>query len=84
MAYETKPNTGTLFQNSKTNDRQPDHSGNLLVDPSLIPAIQAGKRLRIAAWNKKTQAGDSILSLAVSEAQEQRNSGPSSDDGAPF
>jgi len=81
MAYETKPNTGTLFVNQKTNERQPDHSGNLLIDPSLIPAIQAGKRLRIAAWNKKTQGGDNILSLAVSEAHESR---PSSNDGAPF
>lgn len=70
MAYEQKPNSGTLFLNDqKTSDRAPDMSGRLLIGKDLIPAIERGETLRIAAWEKQTSNGGSLLSIAVSEPQ---------------
>lgn len=74
MAYEQKPNSGTLFLNDqKTSDRAPDMSGRLLIDPSMIPAIERGETLRIAAWEKQTSNGGSLLSIAVSEPQKRED-----------
>ena len=70
MAYEQKPNSGTLFLNDqKTSENAPDMSGRLLIDKSMIPAIERGDALRIAAWEKQTNNGGSLLSIAVSEQQ---------------
>ena len=74
MAYEQKPNSGTLFLNDqKINDRAPDMSGRLLLDKSMIPAIERGEMLRVAAWEKQTSSGGSLLSLAVSENQKRED-----------
>lgn len=75
MAYEQKPNSGTLFLNDqKTSDRAPDMSGRLLIGKDLIPAIERGETLRIAAWEKQTSNGGSLLSISVSEPQNRDDS----------
>ncbi len=58
MAYEHKPNTGTLFINSKTNENQPDLKGEINID---------GKVIRIAAWKKTTKSGLDMYSLKVDD-----------------
>ena len=68
MAYEQKPNSGTLFLNDKNgNERAPDMSGKLLIGKDMIPLIESGEMLRIAAWTKGTSTGGTLLSLAVSQ-----------------
>lgn len=80
MAYEQKENSGTLFLNSeKSSDRAPDMSGRLFIGKDLIPAIERGDMLRIAGWEKVTQSGGGLLSLAVSEERKREGGEPSPD-----
>jgi hypothetical protein len=65
MAYEAKPNTGTLFNNEKKNEKQPDYTGTF-KDAS-------GKTWRLAAWVKEGQKGK-FLSILASEPQLQGGS----------
>lgn len=53
-------NTGVLFVNNKENERQPDYTGNIVVN---------GKDYRLAAWKRTSQNGREYLSVAVSEPQ---------------
>ena len=77
--YERKANTGTLFANEKENDRQPDFTGPILIDKSMIPLIESGVELRIAGWNKESASGMKMVNVAVSEKQ-----APKQTDDAPF
>lgn len=56
MSYDNT-NTGALFANDrKTNDRQPGFTGKVDVE---------GKEYWLSAWAKKTKAGKSFMSLAL-------------------
>lgn len=56
--YTPKPNTGTLFKNTKkTNDKHPDYYGSLLV---------GSKEMRLAAWVKDGKNGK-YMSISLSE-----------------
>lgn len=56
-------NKGILFnEQAKKSERSPDWTGKLDVE---------GKEYRIAAWERTTKTGTPILSLAISEPQEQ-------------
>lgn len=57
--YEQKPGTGVLFQNKKTDERQPDYKGEIL---SL-----EGKKLSIAMWKKTSSKGAEYFSVSISE-----------------
>jgi hypothetical protein len=73
MAYEQKPNSGTLFLNDKNgNERAPDMSGKLFIGKDMIPLIERGEMLRIAAWEKGTTSGGTLLSISVSQPQAQK------------
>lgn len=78
-SYERKQNTGTLFQNDKQNDRQPDFTGPILIDKSMIPLIERGVELRIAGWHKESASGLKMINVAVSEKQQ-----PKENDDVPF
>ena len=72
MAYENRPNTGTLFINQKkTTENQPDLRGTVYVDRTMIEnLLKKGTplvELSLAAWNKESAKGVVYLSLAVSE-----------------
>ena len=56
MAYETKPNTGSLFKNSyKTaGDKKPDYTGTCVV---------GGNEYRISAWINTAKNGTKYMSL---------------------
>lgn len=69
---------GTLFQNEKQSENQPDYTG-----PVELRMFNAEKR--IAAW-KKSKDGKPYLTMSVSdksEQQQQQNDGLA-DDGIPF
>lgn len=73
MAYETRPDTGSLFTNSKkTQANHPDYTGKIVLSPQILKALQgqAGEAvLYVSGWKKKSAAGAAWLSLAVSVAQ---------------
>lgn len=49
MAYEQKPNSGSLFKNDKKEkDTHPDYTGNALI---------GGEEYWISAWLKETKGG---------------------------
>jgi hypothetical protein len=72
MAYETKPNTGSLFINDRKNaDSHPDFSGKLLVSRALIQRLLAEGQdditIELSAWEKTTKADQIWLSLSCKE-----------------
>lgn len=73
MAYEQKPNSGSLFKNDKkTSDKHPDYTGKW-KDAN-------GKEWQLAAWVKEGNKGK-FFSLSASEPRQ----GNSSDsDPLPF
>ena len=59
--FQPKPNTGTLFKNSKkTNPKHPDMTGTYLTED--------GRTRRMAAWTKEGKNGK-FLSIVFSDEQ---------------
>lgn len=58
MAYESKPNSGSLFKAEKKTDKAPDYTG-LWKD-------ETGKEFRLAMWVKEGAKGK-FFSLSASE-----------------
>lgn len=57
MAYEQKPNTGSLFKaKDRASDRHPEYTGSFNID---------GKEYWLAGWVKESQGGTKYFSLAV-------------------
>lgn len=54
MAYEHKPNTGSLFPSEKKTDKHPDRTGSALID---------GVEYWVAGWDK-AGGKHSLISLA--------------------
>lgn len=55
---QDKDNSGVLFRNEKKQqEKQPDYTGTITV---------MSEKWRLAGWIKKSKAGQSYLSLAVS------------------
>ena len=87
MAYEQKPNNGTLFTNkSKSKPTSPDYSGDLLIDVRSLNVKDGVAKVRIAGWKKEGPSG-TFLSLAISNPQEKGQMTPrkeQEDDENPF
>ena len=63
MAFKVNELSGSLFENDKkTNERQPDFTGNCRIDGSMY---------YVSAWVKQTRNGDDFLSLAFTEQEDQ-------------
>ena len=61
MSYETKENTGSLFQNgNKKEDKHPDYTGKAMV---------GGKLMQIAGWINESKSGKKYMSLKFSDFQ---------------
>ena len=76
MAYEPKPNSGSLFKNErKTSDKHPDYTGTW--------KDADGKEWQLAAWVKEGNKGK-FFSLSASEKREQGSFKPGSSDNLPF
>lgn len=75
MAYEPKPNTGSLFKNSyKERDTHPDYKGDLFVDQGLLELLKKEHlnssglvRVAVSGWKSQTKDGQTYLSLKASE-----------------
>lgn len=53
MTYQPKPNTWTLFQNTrKTNDTQPDYTGSAMLE---LPDGTT-KEYRLSAWKRVSRS----------------------------
>ena len=66
MAYEPKPNTGSLFANKeKKSPQSPDYQGDILVDVSSLEVVNGVAKVKIAGWKKTSAKGLVYLSLAV-------------------
>jgi hypothetical protein len=81
-AYQQKPNTGTLFKNTKkTSPNHPDMDGIFMNENGVLR--------RIAAWTKEGKNGR-FLSFIMSDMDQPRNNEKpvppptASDDGLPF
>ena len=59
--YQTKPNTGALFTNRrKENEKQPDWTGDLFIDPALAKEIDPKTgfiKLQMNGWTNKWKGG---------------------------
>lgn len=78
--FQQKPGFGSLFQNKKVNDKQPDYRGDACT-PN-------GEQIRIAGWLKKDKNDQTYLSLKVEPPREQKAEAPAQtqelDDEVPF
>ena len=81
MGFERKPNTGSLFNNEKTKETQPDYTGEVNVEGTLY---------RVAGWNNKgTEGKKDYISLTVKDAADeswktQQSDSTASSDEVPF
>lgn len=70
MAYEQRPNSGSLFVNKrKEKPNQPDYNGDVLIDVNALTVENGMAKIRIAGWKKSTRDGGSFLSLAFSQPE---------------
>lgn len=58
MAYESKPNSGSLFKAEKKTDKAPDYTGSW--------KDENGKEWRLAAWVKESAKGK-FFSISASQ-----------------
>jgi len=66
MAYEPKPNTGSLFANKeKKSPQSPDYQGDILVDVSTLEVVNGVAKVKLAGWKKTSAKGLVYLSLSV-------------------
>jgi hypothetical protein len=68
VAYEQKPNTGTLFKNDQKNsDKHPSYKGSAVID---------GTDYWVSLWkNTSEKTGEPILKLAFEKKQPRGSDG---------
>jgi uncharacterized protein (DUF736 family) len=60
MAYEMRPSSGSLFKNDKkTTDKHPNYKGRVM--------LPNGEERWLSAWTKKTNAGETWVSLQIGD-----------------
>lgn len=62
MTYQNKPNSGALFRNKKSSDKQPDWKGDVDLN---------GVTYELAGWEKEGRNG-TFLSLKIQPKQERK------------
>jgi len=72
MAYEPKPNTGSIFKNTfkKEGDKQPNLKGDLFLDKEfLLDQIKASEgnlvKVQVSAWTNESEKVGKYLYLNV-------------------
>jgi len=68
MSYQPKPNTWTLFQNTrKTNDTQPDYTGSAFLEmPDGTP-----KEFRLSAWKRVSKSDVKFIGGFIKPKEDQ-------------
>lgn len=71
-AYDNR-NTGALFVNDKgDNDKRPDYTGKILIDPKTFkPDSDGNVTIYLAAWNKESDKVGTFLSLKASPPKDE-------------
>ena len=64
MPYEQKDDTFSIFDNEKTNEKQPDYTGQGKI---------GGREVKIAGWKKVGQSGTSYISFKVEDKNKDRS-----------
>jgi hypothetical protein len=90
MAYELKPNQGTLFATKvKKHPKAPDYFGELLVDISTLEVVNGVAKVKLGGWKVKSESsGNTFLSIKIDtwkpdnaqQPQSQSNNGDMDDD----
>jgi hypothetical protein len=90
MAYELKPNQGTLFATKvKKHPKAPDYFGELLVDISTLEVVNGVAKVKLGGWKVKSESsGNTFLSIKIDtwkpdnaqQPQTQSNNGDMDDD----
>lgn len=76
-AYETKPNTGSMFlSKSKKHEKAPDFYGSISIDKDLLIELVKNRtseliEIKLDAWKGVTKNGDPWLSLKVNTFKKQ-------------
>lgn len=88
MAYEHKPNRGSLLKNmSKQKDTDPSWRGDGLIDLAGLGLGTGQAQVWLSIWVDQTKAGDKRLSLSIAPKQPKESDGPQQggfDDDIPF
>lgn len=76
MSQYDNANRGVLFPNYRKTGKQPDHRGEIFIAKDVLKYILDNARsgevkIRLAAWNRTTQKGDEMLSLAAEVPEDQ-------------
>jgi hypothetical protein len=90
MAYELKPNQGTLFATKvKKHPKAPDYFGELLVEISTLEVVNGVAKVKLGGWKVKSESsGNTFLSIKIDtwkpdgekQTQPQSNNGDMDDD----
>ena len=90
MAYELKPNQGTLFATKvKKHPKAPDYFGELLVEISTLEVVNGVAKVKLGGWKVKSESsGNTFLSIRIDtwkpdnaqQPQTQSNNGDMDDD----
>lgn len=82
MAYEARPNSGSVFPNDKKEKpSHPDFRGDIVLSSDLVAElaklVNSGKpaKFRIAGWKKESSKGMKYLSLQASSADFKASNG---------
>ena len=69
MSYQPKPNTWTLFQNTrKTNETQPDYTGNALLEMPDGSHVE----YRLSAWKRVTKSNIKFIGGFIKLKEDQQ------------
>jgi hypothetical protein len=91
MAYELKPNQGTLFATKvKKHPKAPDYFGELLVEISTLEVVNGVAKVKLGGWKVKSESsGNTFLSIKIDtwkpdNAQQPQSNNGDMDDDIPF
>jgi hypothetical protein len=91
MAYELKPNQGSLFATKvKKHPKAPDYFGELLIDMNSLEVENGVAKVKLGGWKIKAESsGNTFLSLKIDtwkpdNAQQTQTNNGDMDDDIPF
>lgn len=93
MAYELKPNQGSLFATKvKKHPKAPDYFGELLIDMSSVEVTNGVGKVKLGGWKIKSESsGNTFLSIKIdtwkpdnAQQPQTQSSNGDMDDDIPF
>jgi hypothetical protein len=91
MAYELKPNQGSLFATKvKKHPKAPDYFGELLIDMNTLEVVDGVAKVKLGGWKIKSESsGNTFLSIKIDtwkpdNAQQPQTTNGDMDDDIPF